>query len=233
MHYSGNPLWRHLITILIAGWFYAHLWHRFGTIAAFNRPIAAAATLPAQHLQAGGIFTDPVQDQLHAQVAPILYSETWGDYWCFFLVWGRQIDPPHYLRSRQLLERLRQGDPAIVTNRYEIAPYLAWVNRVSVLPSLVLLAGLIAGVLAMIRWIKRPVEPAMPMCTIVILACLGGYALFLLETPTTNFDTVKASYILEIFPLLSLLAAGFLATVANRFSRRRSTVGGIGDRGRV
>ena len=52
-------------------------------------------------------------------VLPVLYADTWGDYWGYFNVNGRGLD----------------------TN-YEIVPYLGAVNRISLFPTLCFIFGI-------------------------------------------------------------------------------------------
>ena len=43
----------------------------------------------------GNLFSDPIRGAFPNQLLPILYSETWGDYWGYFVV----IRPGHGRRS--------------------------------------------------------------------------------------------------------------------------------------
>ena len=40
------------------------------------------------------------------------------------------------------------------------------------------------------------------MLSWIVLASIAGYGWFVLRTPTKNFDTIKPTYVLQIFPML-------------------------------
>ena len=145
------------------------------------------------------LFTTPVRDALPDQVISIFYSDTWGDYWGYFLTG----------RSEQSLGMRR---------------YLGRVNLLSLLPTAVFLAGFGLGVYALFRSSFRMRETdggaAFGLLSLLVAWSLIGYSYFLATMPNTGHGVgVKAAYMLQIFPFAAILAAGALE-LAEQKSRR-------------
>ncbi len=85
-----------LLAAFMGGWFYVFLTAEYGTPMAFNREPGKA--LPPLTFFTGtgngALFSAPVRKSFDNQVWPILYSDTWGDYWLFWAVPSRStVDP--------------------------------------------------------------------------------------------------------------------------------------------
>jgi 4-amino-4-deoxy-L-arabinose transferase-like glycosyltransferase len=200
--------------VVLAAPFYAHLSSREGSPLAFNRPRGAFSLWSQDRnfylgLGEGQLFRSPIRPAFPNELGPIFYSEIWGDYWEFFTVYVRKGGV--FLAGRDL-DTPPTGD--VETNRREMAPYLGRVNAVSLLPSAALLGGLLLGLQAVLRLPTRSpgtVLGGTALVALVVLCSLLGYMAVLLEFPEReqgNF--IKATYVLHIFPLLSVLAAQFL-----------------------
>src|SRR5579862_8457607 len=63
----------------------------------------------------GRLFTEPLRPNFPNELIPIFYSETWGDYWEFFLVYAKKGGT--YLAGRELEEGARGSLPGVATNR--------------------------------------------------------------------------------------------------------------------
>jgi 4-amino-4-deoxy-L-arabinose transferase-like glycosyltransferase len=219
------------IVFLIASPFYLHLQSSEGTVAAFNQPFIGVHLLPqwTYYFELGleEMISDPVRSTLGVRFLPMLYSDIWGDYWAYFAVWGRNTNTNRLLYGTSLdsssisPQELASGDAHLVTNRFEINDYLGRINIVSIAPTLLLFAGLIQGVLAIWRWIfnRDRRDPWRAIFTIYIVLSLmiyfGFLAFFTYDTP----GTIKAGYILHIFPLLVILAADFLIKMEKPMGR--------------
>jgi hypothetical protein len=205
------------ISIAIAAPFYLSLQHRFGSVLAFNRTeqSVGANHLPRQTWNMSGLFTDPIIHHFDSQALPIFYSDTWGDYRGWFSVYGRSTITGDAVRPHTIPT---DADPlSVKTNRAAMGPYLGRVNLVSLLPTGLMLAALGLGTIAAFR--RRPQresDDAMTLIAAVVWATMGGYILFVIRTPTTHFDTIKATYVVQIFPMLALLSAGLFARLAAR-----------------
>jgi hypothetical protein len=214
---------------LTAAPFYLRLPREEGGIAAFNRrphPGWSLRNQPAAfYLDLGldRLFRDPVRPSFPNRLLPTLYSETWGDYWGFFLVTARDRESGQHLQGRRREEALTaQPRPErYETNRDQIAPYLGRVNLAGLVPFAAALAGLGWGAARVVRFARGDTDSAAPaLFTLVVAATFAGYLAFLVRYPElTRGDTIKATYLLQAFPFVALLAASALAALRER-SRR-------------
>jgi hypothetical protein len=200
-----------VIGVALAAPFYLHLRADAGGALAFNRSGAASfsfANEPGSFyfgLGDGQLFTEPLRPNFPNELVPILYSETWGDYWEFFVVYAKEGGV--FLSGRDL-ERSASGRlGGVETNRRRMAAFLGRVNALSLLPTAVLLAGLALGLRAALRPASEGAA-ARAALALVVLASAVGYLAFLVRYPETERgDTIKATYLLHAFPLLSILGA--------------------------
>jgi hypothetical protein len=216
------------ISFVIGAPFYLSLLARYGTLTAFNRAPEGSLSIDSKPpsfytgLGSGMLFTGPLRPNFARQALPIFYSETWGDYNCYFAVaavdqrkFGTQ--EVEYV-SGQLLESpsTRDPQPRWLTSNYNgMRLYLGRVNLVSLLPTALLFAGFLAGLgdffLVLFRRRAGPGRLAGAFFFLIVAASLAGYAWFLIRYPVEGRgDTVKATYLLHIFPFLALLTGGVL-----------------------
>jgi 4-amino-4-deoxy-L-arabinose transferase-like glycosyltransferase len=83
------------IGFLLSSWFYFSLHRRYGSMTAYVRmpmPSFRLSNQPRSFYVGLGLpqlFEHPVRDAFPNQFLPIFYSELWGDYWGYFVVFGR------------------------------------------------------------------------------------------------------------------------------------------------
>ena len=219
------------VCLLVAAWFYLGLRARHGSLLAFNRASMgfSLANQPWEFYLGTGngrLFRRPVRPSFPNQAGPILYSEVWGDYWCYFLVWGWVPANDQVLRGEPLQAALAERPPlAIVTNSPAMSAYLGRVNLVALIPTSVFLAGFLLGGWQLARLAVGRAAPAITDLGIalgfaVVAASFAGYAWFLVSYPNLGKgDTIKATYILHIFPFLALLGADILLRLRDRARR--------------
>lgn len=185
-----------LIALLLGGWFYLALLANTGSALAFNRA-PAAEVKPADFFTGLGgdeLFTYPFSPGYDGQALPIFYTEIWGDYFGYFHV---------------------QRPPIAAPLPAELLAYPGRVNFVALLPTLFLLAGLGDGLRRTLR--LRQAQAAAPgLLTIVTAASLAGFVWFLARYPSGDADTAKATYVLQIFPLLALLGGALAESLQRR-----------------
>jgi hypothetical protein len=210
----------------VSGWFYLSLWARVGSPLAFNKPRRpfSFANRPAFFYFGTGdglLFADPVRPSFKGQFVPTIYADTWGDYYGYFLIYAWDARNHRYLPPWEWEGRLRKrrDRPWLDTNRFTRAPWLGRVNLASLLPSALLLLGLLGGLLRA-RALTRP-HPSRPaavaaLLALATLASLVGYVALLLTLPYPLGTTIKSVYLLQVFPLLALLGAEEAARIARR-----------------
>ena len=150
-----------------------------------------------EHLQI--LFTKPIRPNLDNQFITILYSDLWGDYWGYFVFVSRDL--------------------ALGRGQMAIGDYLARVNIVSLIPTLIMLVGLYN--------FKRLNGSKTFHGYIIISALVSffGYLWFLVmypELPTG--DTIKSSYIIQLFHLIAIVSASYLEDLQKTNLKRYSIV---------
>lgn len=211
-----------LIALLVGGWFYLWLLTSQGSAIAFNRqhaPSWSLANEPPDFYAGSGngrLFADPVRPAFPNQLIPIFYAETWGDYWGFFSIDGKDPRTGAYITGPQFQDEILRVPVRIETNRYTLNAALGRVALLGLVPTALALIGLLAALLRLPAFFRRagPFTPAdlLPMLSaLIVLISLAGYFWFLVRFPNPGKgDTIKAPYMLHIFAPLALLAADFV-----------------------
>jgi hypothetical protein len=211
------------IGFLLSGWFYLSLHHRYGSVTATNRPSMPSFRVSNQprsfYVDLGWphLFEAPVRDAFPNRLLPIFYSEVWGDYWGYFLVFGRDTRSDRWLSGPEVTAALAQASPPdwLRTNRGEMAAYLGRVNAVSVPASLLAVLAVVAAVPAFGRLWRRagPDRETSVTCLLLLLmiSAYAGYFWFLILYPNTDKgNTIKATYMLHTFPFVAVLVGRLL-----------------------
>ena len=215
----------------VGGWFYLSLWARHGTPMAFNKPrgaLAFANRPPDFYFGTGNgkIFEQPVRPHFTGQFLPTLYADAWGDYYGYFLVFvfdhrmDRWVPPWEWEETvEEWRDRRRYR-----TNLFTRAPYLGRTNLLALLPTTLCLIALVRALRALPRLAGKDPSPAStlgPLVAFAILLTLVGYFLLLLSFPPVfaRGTTIKAIYILPVFPLFAVLGADLLAHLRQRWPR--------------
>lgn len=217
------------MAFLAGGWFYLRLYLREGSINPFpvtRRPACSFSNQPREfHLDLGlgKLFTDPVRPSFPNRLIPILYSETWGDYWGFFSVYaintrtGRSLDG---WQIENYLER-NPGGEGLKTNRFRINRYLGRVNAAALVPTALLAGGFVLGAGFLVSLIAgRGIEKPAALYSLSFLTgslLFAGYLWCLLTHPSSGTGaTIKAVYLLPGFPFLAWLTAELLIQIRRR-----------------
>lgn len=231
------------VAFLVAGWFYLYLFRHYGSFTAFNRqPMSFSLANQPPSFYFGfdfnTLFLDPVRPTLRNQLWSILYADTWGDYWGYFLIVNKDArseqrgDGILYLSGAALEEAYAAQPPPewLVTNRPTMSAFLGRVNRLALFPSLLFVLGMMLGVWGMAKFTLQKnaslVDSVRALFAIIIILSLMGYLWFLIRypSPETGGNTIKASYLLHLYPFLALLSGDMLHTAAER---SRPVVGGM------
>jgi len=208
------------LTCVVAGGFYLSLWTRYGSPAAFNKRRApfSLANRPAFFYFGTGdglLFRDPLRPSFKGQLLPTLYADAWGDYYGYFLVYAWDARRDCLLHPADFEEFLveKRSKGWLVTNRYERAAALARANLLSLLPTFFLTLGLLAALARLpALWSPEPDRASLLrlLLGLAVVISLVGYVALLLTIRHALGTTIKATYVLPVFPFLAVLAADLL-----------------------
>ena len=162
---------------------------RFGFVTAFNRTPEghfAISNQPSSFyfgLGDGHLFTDPLRSAFPNQLAPILYSETWGDYWEYFAVYGKDTRVisgwtamPYGKPPKRTIARLAADEPVIHCAVHGSS------ELIGLFPTLLALAAYLLGVAELVKFLRQR-EPAVEtvatsFLVLVVAASFAGYLWF-------------------------------------------------------
>ena len=213
-----------VVILILSSWFYFQLFISAGSPVAFNRESAEQFNFSNQPRSfylgrgSGRLFNDPVRDSFPRQFVPIFYSEIWGDYWCYFSIFGWDARESAYIAGDLLTSYISKAPEWLTTNRSSMGVYLGRVNLVSILPTLLAVFGFCSGLIAFCYTLlqKRPSTEniSYSFFMLLILSSILGYLWFHLQYPVPGEgDTIKATYMLQIFPFVALLVGGVMQRI--------------------
>ena len=219
-----------IVAFVVGGWFYLLLFRQYGTVSAFNKTPADSFSFSNQPLTfytgTGDrlLFRDPVRPAFVNQFFPVFYADTWGDYWMYFTIYGRDKRNGELLSGVSLLNAV-QSNPQVSwleTNYLTFGNYLGRLNLLAFLPTLLLLAGFMFGLVDIFRlpgaYLHSECEAARALLSLIVLLSFLGYALFLIRYPALETgNTIKATYLIQVFPLLAALSAALLKQMQERW----------------
>jgi hypothetical protein len=204
LKYGTTVLVSFFVAFLICGWFYIHLRDTYGSFTAFNVDPRkfSLSNQPVSFYRNTGLgnlllFRSPTRNTFDNQFIPLFYSDTWGDYWCYFTCVSNIPDFGY------------------TSNKSTINSYLGKVNFASLFPSFVLAAGMILGLRSLIQSLHPKLlsfqSQALAFLFLIVLISLTGYLWFLIKYPLLpRGSTIKATYMIQIFMVLPFLAANFI-----------------------
>ncbi len=204
-HLFRPVLFSFLISVLIGGWFYLHLYLSEGSFTAFNikAPGFSLSNLPPgffreTELRGGQLFRAPVRPNFDGQFFPMLYSDVWGDYWGYFTFYKRGL--------------------GLVDTSGQTVPFLGQVNLFAVIPSILLLAGAILGVIRLFRRTVPLTGEAtwLAFFSLMAISSMVGFLWFIISYYSVSTATLKATYVLQLFIALLFPAAALLEKLRER-----------------
>ncbi len=217
------------LIVIINAWFYGSLYMKYGSFSAFNREPASHFSLRNQPLEfyvklsPNLLFHEPIRPSFPNQFWPIFYSELWGDYWGYFTVYGRDTRNSTYVAGSDLEQIIAKGSPDwLETNYKSMGAYLGRVNLVSIFPSTLALVALFFAIKRIfpLRTKDGPIaQRSIPDLYLLFLigVTLAGYFWFLILYPNIGKgDTIKATYVLQIFPIVAILVGILVAQVRQK-----------------
>jgi hypothetical protein len=207
---------------LVGGPFYLHLQQTYGSVRAFNRDPQTEedASPPHETLPAAealrAMVTHPVRDVFAGHPILLFYADVWGDYWQYYLVYATDR-PGHYVRAGAVA---RTAEVRGKGNNYRtMSSYLGRVCAAGSVPTALAVAGFIGGIVALRRVNLDGRSVVLPTLSLSIVTTIAGYAWFVMSYPNDAGDTIKASYPLQLYGPLAILAGAVLTQVYARSPR--------------
>lgn len=217
---------------LISSWFYIGLKVRFGAATAFNahaKPFWLEKESPSIYFGLSAqVFTSPVRPYLNREPLGTFYSEIWGDYLCHFLVWVRDTRKkgdvlPTFGPWLAAKHPWENPPPWQESNYLSMAAYLGRVNLVSLSLTAFALVAVIEAVVAVFQRgrlrdseEKSPNEQLGTIFILLLTTCaVAGYVWWSALFQLRDTATIKATYVLQLFPFVAILAGLFLQKIAD------------------
>lgn len=180
-----------MIGFTISSWFYFGLYVDYGSFTSFNMESTSfSISNQSQNFYilsseaVSYFFSKPIRPYFGNSFFPILYSDLWGDYWGYFSFTSRSLD--------------------IGRNQLLIGDYLGRVNIVSIFPSLLLVYGFINSLKSIYSKKRTTLDFLNIYIAFGIIFSFFGYLWFLITYPEITGDTIKSTYIIQLFHLLGL-----------------------------
>ena len=177
-----------LIGFLLSGWFYINLYIKSGSFTAFNMESSKFSIFnqplgfyipTSENLRY--LFYKPIRPHLDNQFITTLFADLWGDYWGYF--------------------SFTSGYLSIGRDQLAIGDYFARVNIISIFTTLFILT------LYVISYRKNKQSFLVRYINLAVIVSFVGYIVFLISYPVGNGDTIKATYIIQMFHLIVFLAS--------------------------
>ena len=219
-----------LISFIISGWFYCYLKYQYGSFTAFNGKPAVSFSFHNQPSSFyfgsgdGKFFTDPSYPAFSNQFFPVFHSEVWGDYWQVFINYGKETNVTRFVNGYDLHPIYIHGKklPWIESAFFKGQNYLGRVNLISLFPAGLAMAALLFSLVQSLRLgnqglLRNRRKEMLRLILLFIIITFCGYFWFLIMYASpVNGNTIKASYVLQVFPFIALLVGNFLDAVKNR-----------------
>ncbi len=177
-----------LIGAALSSWFYINLFIKYGTFTPFNMK-SPGFSFSNQRLsfyfpnyeQLTYLFYKPIRPHLDNQFFSILYSDLWGDYWGYFTFTSRFLDEGR--------------------NQLIIGDYFARVNIISIITTLIII------VFCYLTYKNYKSRFLIQYINLAIISSLLGYFIFAISYPDWSGDSIKATYIIQMFHLAVFLSS--------------------------
>ncbi|MFQ3577889.1 MAG: hypothetical protein SNJ52_02625 [Verrucomicrobiia bacterium] len=193
----------------IAGWYYALMTIMHGTLLAFNsvlRPFSFSNWEPGFFWDVfpPGLFIAPVKNMLENRFFALLHAEIWGDYWGMWLfdcIPGKLTSEGYFDTAASVVPYLRVSIPLALGG------------------TLLLAVGVLGVFFTNLYSLSRTSAFSDRVATLpplVVLFTVGFYFVFVVCY--TNTSSIRATYILQIFPFAAFCLGYFLWRIRGRSS---------------
>ena len=167
----------------LSSWFYLSLFNRYGSFTKFNveSPGFSFSNQSVDFYipnieQLNFLFSKPIRPYLNNQFITTLYADLWGDYWGYFSFTSRFLD--------------------IGRNQLAMGDYFAIVNILSVFTTLAFV------LFCYLTYKKFKESYLIKYLMLGIFFSFFGYLVFTISFPNPSGDTIKSTYIIQLFSLI-------------------------------
>ena len=167
----------------LSSWFYLSLFNRYGSFTKFNveSPGFSFSNQSVDFYipnieQLNFLFSKPIRPYLNNQFITTLYADLWGDYWGYFSFTSRFLD--------------------IGRNQLAMGDYFAIVNILSVFTTLAFV------LFCYLTYKKFKESYLIKYLMLGIFFSFFGYLVFSISFPNPSGDTIKSTYIIQLFSLI-------------------------------
>lgn len=185
------------------------------------------------------LFVDPVRPSYSNQFIPRFYSDTFGDYSGHFLIYGwdsveQSYITPSILANTYSLSLKNEGtfpSEGVESNRIYFGRYLGTIMIIALLPFSLFVAGWTDSLLSVFakgNQAKPSHELEFQELSFWIIS-LNMLGLLMIAIMMASYDasTVKASYVIQIFPFAALLASDHVLRSRRKYITTRSVLIGL------
>ncbi len=218
-----------VVALFASGWYFLHNYLAFGSIAPYGmqqQPLSLSNRPPtffSKGFNNPDLYTSPTRGTFNNQLVPVFYSDTWGDYWGYWVFIREKTLSLTFQTSRPKVNlsvgpiHLANLIPLLHADGSQINAFLGRVNLVSLLPSLLLVAGFLTGLFYIFRYLLiKPADSQLASISFIALGILFSlifYFWYLLAYTDVRGITVKATYMIQVFMLLPILGAEILELI--------------------
>lgn len=184
------------IGFLISGWFYIYNFIKYKSFIPFNidktefNYITSILNLFSLKNTSLNIFVNPIRPVFNNQFFPIFYSDTWGDYWGYFVFTSRFLE--------------------IGKDQDIIGQILGRANLLNVFTTLLIIIGFFYRY----KFVREKLTILFIRYSIIF--SFIGFIWFVLNYPTSSGDTIKAVYFVQVLNLMIFLTAIFIDNIKNK-----------------
>ena len=200
-----------IVCLLVGGWFYLDQMNRYDSVASIPREKAEFnlnnhKTEYYFGLGLESLFSAPTKYNFDVKMLPILYSDTWGDYWGYYSYDRKNFDDEIYMEQ--------------INNKLSI------INLKALLPASILIFGLVFTLKNIIK--QEKFENEFKFDSLLLLISITSisflsYLYFLIIYPyltdgsyNLHGDGLKGVYIIVIVNLLTYFGINFLERIEQK-----------------
>jgi hypothetical protein len=181
------------------------------------------------------LFVDPIRPSFTNQFIPRFYADTFGDYSGYFLSYGWNVEAERYTNPGEVNRLMLEAEAGEIsfppewleTNRVRMGQYLGQVMILALVPFFLLVAGTYQGATIVYKnskGVDGGLTSYQSLFFWIIIVSIFGILIASIMQPTWDANLVKATYVVQIFPLAAILVAEFILGAKKALFRKATSV---------